>query len=318
MIKTFDAEYVKKHLCYRKLIPALEEIFRKNKVTYPEKNYYSLSEETKDENIIINMPAWNNGYFGVKLVSVFPNNEQHFQIPSIHAAYYLWDAKKGIPLAYFDATEITKIRTAATSALASQYLSRKNAATLLMIGTGALSSYLIEAHCSVRPIKKVFVWGRNKDKAEQIKFVIASKLPSVECIAIDDFEDIIHQADIISCATSSHNAIIQLQHIKQGQHLDLVGSFSPQSQEVTCEVVTASVIYVDDIKATPKKAGEIYQSIAKGFITLESIKGDLVTLCKDKNYKRTDEKEITLFKSVGLAIEDFAAARLIWSMAIDD
>lgn len=312
MIKVFDSEEIKKRLDYINLIDALEKIFLKNEVIYPEKNYYSLSKDTNDENIIINMPAWDNDYFGVKLVSVFPNNEKKYQIPSLHAAYCLWDAKKGVPLAYFDATEMTKIRTAATSALASKYLSKENSNTLLIIGTGEMVTYLIEAHCAVRPIKKVYVWGRNKIKAIRIKALIDSKMSGLECIAIDDLSSIIKSVDIISCATSSNDAIIQIEHITPGQHLDLIGSFTPQSQEVSCEVVAASSIYLDDIKATPKKAGEIYQSIEKGFITSECIKGDLITLCKDKNHKRTNDDEITLFKSVGIAIEDFASAKLIW------
>lgn len=312
MIKVFDNEEIKKCLDYINLIDALEKIFLKNEVIYPEKNYYSLSKDTNDENIIINMPAWDKDYFGVKLVSVFPNNEKNYQIPSLHAAYCLWDAKKGVPLAYFDATELTKIRTAATSALASKYLSKENSSTLLIIGTGEMVPYLIDAHCAVRPIKKVYVWGRNIIKAIRIKALIDSKMSGIECIAIDDLTSIVKSVDIISCATSSNDSIIQIEHIAPGQHLDLIGSFTPQSQEVSCEVVAASSIYLDDIKATPKKAGEIYQSIKKGFITSECIKGDLITLCKDKNHKRTNDDEITLFKSVGIAIEDFASAKLIW------
>jgi ornithine cyclodeaminase len=137
-------------------------------------------------------------------------------------------------------------------------------------------------------------------------------MSGLECIAIDDLSSIVKSVDIISCATSSNDAIIQIEHITPGQHLDLIGSFTPQSQEVSCEVVAASSIYLDDMKATPKKAGEIYQSIEKGFITSECIKGDLITLCRDKNHKRTDYDEITLFKSVGIAIEDFASAKLLW------
>lgn len=139
-----------------------------------------------------------------------------------------------------------------------------------------------------------------------------SKISGIECVAIDDLSGITKSADIIRCATSSNDAIIKIEHIRPGQHLDLIGSFTPQSQEVSCEVVASSSIYLDDIKATSKKAGEIYQIMDKEFITLECIKGDLITLCKDKNHKRANDEEITLFKSVGIAIEDFASAKLIW------
>jgi ornithine cyclodeaminase/alanine dehydrogenase-like protein (mu-crystallin family) len=262
------------------------------------------------------MPAWQVGkYLGVKMVTVSPKNGK-YNLPSIHGIYTLFDAAQGMPLAQINATTLTAQRTAAASALASSFLSKKNSKTLLMVGTGALAPELIRAHISVRPIETVYVWGRNLEKAKAVsnfitKYLQVSEKANFEVFPIENIEEGIEKADIISCATLSPTPLIFGKNLKAGQHLDLVGAYRPDMREADDEVILKSSVFIDTYDGM-HESGDIASPLKDGILKRENICGDLFQLCRGEKTGRKNNNEITFFKSVGHALEDLAAAKLIY------
>ncbi len=261
------------------------------------------------ENTLLLMPAVKESdVSGVKLVNVAPGNQTQ-GIPTIQGIYYLFDSITGQPVATFDAKAITNWRTAAASALAASYLANPDAHTLLMVGTGSLAPYLIEAHLSNSPIDELVVFGRNSQKAEVMAQEFSERVAKVR-VEID-LKHAVTQADIISVATLSSDPLIFGKWLRPGQHLDLVGSFKPDMREADDEVVRRSAIYVDINQTAPVESGDLAIPLATGAISHDDIRGDLFQLCRQQVKGRNSPHEITLFKSVGHALEDLVAAKLI-------
>jgi ornithine cyclodeaminase len=200
-----------------------------------------------------------------------------------------------------DAKALTSKRTAAASALASSYLSKKNANSLLIVGTGNLSCELILAHASVRPINRVYVWGRDFQKAEKIANQLQDRF-TIE--AVENIADAITKVDIISCATLSREPLISGELLQEGQHIDLVGSFKPNVREADDVARQTADIYIDTPVAL-KESGDLIG------IEAEDICADLYQLAKGGHRGRSNDRQITLFKSVGHALEDLVAAKLV-------
>lgn len=299
-------------LSYPTLIQALHTAFCEN-ITVPLRHHHQYKNPTAGiDSTLLLMPAWKSGeYMGIKIVTVSPNNAQ-YQLPSIHGVYLLFDATTGAPIAQMDAKMLTSRRTAAASALASSFLSRKDSHTLLMVGTGALAPCLIEAHAAVRPIEKVLVWGRNFAKAQQLAATL--NLSSLNIQPIEQIEMGIAEADIISCATLSEQPLVFGKHLKTGQHLDLVGSFKPDMREADDVAIQKASVFVDTLEGATKECGDILSPLQSGILKMEDIQADLFGICQANSFYRKNDAEITLFKSVGHALEDLAAARLVFEM----
>ena len=213
-----------------------------------------------------------------------------------------------MPLAYLEAKTLTTLRTAAASALASSFLSRPDSDSLLMIGTGAMAPELIKAHATIRPIKKVFVWGRNYEKAIQVQIALQNQ--PFEIQAVKTINSIISKVAIISCATFSETPLVLGDYLVPGQHVDLVGSFKPDMREADDSVIHRSKLYVDVIEGATKETGDLVIPLKTGLISIEDIQGDLFSLCRAEIVGRNNNHSITCFKSVGYALEDLAAAKL--------
>lgn len=256
------------------------------------------------------MPAWSDDRaIGVKLVTVMPQNAER-GLPAVHAQYLLFDRGTGAPLALIDGEMLTLRRTAAASALASSYLSRPDSARLLMVGAGALAPHVIAAHCAVRPIRDVRIWNRNPEKAG----ALAASLSRPECpvSAIDDLQAAVGAADIVSCATLSRDPLVLGDWLRPGVHVDLIGGFRPDMREVDDDAIRIAAIYVDTRDGALAEAGDLVQPIAAGVIDVRVVRGDLFDLCRGRAEGRRDQEEITLFKSVGAALEDLAAALVVY------
>lgn len=246
---------------------------------------------------------------GMKQVTVAPANTKA-NMPSIFAQYILSDSKTGQPLVVMDATELTARRTACTSALAASYLCRENAKNLLIIGGGKVAQHLAQAHSVVRSFKKINVWMRNAEKMNA--FISDLKNQGISAEPVTDLEKTAREADLISCATPSETPIIQGDWLKPGTHLDLIGSYKPNTREADDKAIQRSSIFVDSRAGALHESGELAIPLEKGIITENDVKADLVELIKETHPGRTSNEEITLFKSVGLAIEDLAAALLVY------
>lgn len=296
------------YLDYPKLIEALREIFQSD-YTLPLRHHHFYKTENGDENTLILMPVWNNEFMGMKQVTVAPANAAQ-NMPSIFAQYILSDSKTGQPLALMNAAELTSRRTACTSALASSYLSREDSENLLVVGGGKVAQHLVQAHLAVRNFKKVSVWMRNTEKLNA--FIASLNEQGVEAEAVTDLEKSAREADVISCATLSKTPVIKGEWVKPGTHLDMIGSHKPDTRETDDDAIKKSTIFVDSRMGALHETGELALPIASGIISEKDVKADIVELIKDVHPGRTSSEEITLFKSAGLAVEDLAAALLVY------
>ena len=297
-------------LDYPSLIKSLEEAFQA-KITVPMRHHhdYPNPKEGIDSTLLL-MPAWDDGqYVGLKIVTISPNNSA-YDLPSIQGSYTLFDLPTGQSVLEMDAKVLTNLRTAATSALASQYLSRADSKHLLVIGTGSLAPYLIAAHASKRPIEKVSIWGRDIEKAQRVLAAMEGNSLSLE--VVKDLDEAIQKADIISAATMSVKPLIHGRFLKAGQHLDLVGSYKSDMREADDEAIRRSTLFVDTLQGAPKESGDLAIPIKTGICKIEDIQADLFSLCSGQHSGRNSPEEITYFKSVGHALEDLAAARLAY------
>ncbi|MEN7549489.1 ornithine cyclodeaminase family protein [Rapidithrix thailandica] len=308
-IPYIDAQQINQSLSFPELIAKLKAAFA-SEITVPLRHHHDFDnpQEGLDSSLLL-MPAWQEGKeLGVKIVTISPNNSK-YNLPSIHGLYLLFDAHKGTPQAIIEGKALTNKRTAAASALASSFLSKEDSQTLLMLGTGSLAPELVKAHASVRPISKVFVYGRSLAKAqamaESLKGVAAEVLP------IEKYEKVLPEADIISTATLSKTPLIHGIHLKEGQHIDLVGSYKPDMREADDQVMLRGTVYIDNWEGAMKETGDIAIPLSTGILQKKGIQGDLFDLCRGKINGRKEAKAITVFKSVGHALEDLTAAQLL-------
>ena len=308
-VRFVDAGTVARNLPFPDLIGTLRRAFAATDLMAPARNHYGLDALGAGHPVLLSMPAWSSRLgIGTKLVTVYPDNHK-LGLPSIHGLYVLMDAATGRPEAVFDAGELTARRTAATSALASSFLSRPDSHTLLMIGTGRLSRVLPLAHATVRPLQRVLVWGRSADKARQTAQFLQSQ--GLDAEPFESLERACAQADIISCATLSSQAILVGDWLKPGTHVDLVGAFTPRMRETDDHVFArANAVWCDTKQGVLAEGGDVIQAIASGALDAKRICGELTDLCRAEQAPLRAQQLITVFKSVGAALQDLAAARL--------
>jgi ornithine cyclodeaminase len=216
----------------------------------------------------------------------------------------------GEVVALLDGVALTLWRTAAASALAATYLARADASRMVMVGAGALAPMLIAAHASVRPVREVLIWNRNPDRAAALAATL--NRPDLSVRATDDLAGAVAAADIVSSATLSPDPLIRGDWLRPGTHVDLVGAFTPEMREADDRAVSRASVHVDTRGGAMKEAGDIVQPLAAGVLAESAIRGDLFDLAAGRAPGRGSREEITLFKSVGTAIEDLAAAALVY------
>lgn len=312
-MRVVDSGEVTRLLDYPTLIEAIRAGFS-GTIFAPPRQHHTIARAGAATATLLMMPAWQedgaggrDSFIGVKLVSVFPDNVKRGK-PSVYATYVLTSGLTGEPLACIDGQTLTLWRTAATSALAASALARAEASRLTVVGAGALAPYLIAAHATVRPIRHVTVWNRTAETARQL----AEKLsrPGLEVTATIDLAAAIRSADIVSTATLSRVPVIKGAWLKQGTHVDLVGAYAPDMREADDDAIARATVAVDT-RAGMRESGDIALPLASGVLTEAGIAGDLYDIAAGR-LKRTFDAQITLFKSVGNAIEDLAAAVTMW------
>lgn len=305
----YDSSQTASALNFPKLITALENMFAEG-CEVPLRHNHAISDTAGRKNgTLLLMPAWQpEKWLGVKTVSVFPDNTQ-YGLPGLHSVYILYSARTGKPEAIFDGNIITSYRTAAASALAARFLSRADSKTLLIVGAGRVAECLADAYLSVRPIERFMVWNRNSEKAQTLAAQLRAK--GLNATAAADLETAARQADIISCATLSASPLIFRRWLKPGTHLDLIGSFAPDMRETDDACFADTRVFIDTEEAL-LKAGDLLSPIAAGIFRAENVCATLADLCRMKHGGRSRPEEITVFKSVGSALEDLAAAILAY------
>jgi ornithine cyclodeaminase/alanine dehydrogenase-like protein (mu-crystallin family) len=306
-MKLLDAGATRGALPFDALIAAIETLFAAG-CEVPARHVHAISGAAGEQGTVLIMPAWQPGrYIGIKTVNIFPDNAAR-GLPALFSTYVLYDAATGAPLAQIDGNEITSRRTAAASALAARYLARADADSLLVVGTGRVASLLPYAYREVRALRAVTVWSRNHDAA--LRLASQLRADGFDARASDDLQAAARQAAIVTCATLATEPVIRGEWLQPGSHLDLIGSFTPQMREADDACFGGARLYVDTLEA-PQKSGDLLGPIARGVFAPADIAGTLEALCRGEVAGRRDAHERTVFKSVGTALEDLAAAMLV-------
>ena len=314
-----NAATTRRHLPFDALIEALRVMFIAG-CEVPLRTTHRIGAVAgagSDGGTVLLMPAWRTGArLGIKTVTIFPGNSAR-GLPGLHSVYLLFDAETGVPLAQLDGNEITSRRTAAASALAASYLARADARRLLILGTGRVAALLAEAMRVVRPIDDVVIWNHRPPSAQALADEL--RAAGVNASATDDLEQAVEHADIVSCATLSTTALVCGAWLRPGTHLDLIGSFTPLMREADAACFARSRVFVDTPEALAK-SGDVLGAIAAGAFSADRLQGTLAELCAGSRPGRANSTghvsehaaELTLFKAVGTALEDLAAAELVW------
>jgi ornithine cyclodeaminase len=313
---TISAAEVDRALTFPRLVETLRTAFREGAVQ-PVRHHHTIERPTGAASTLLLMPAWTDfnaahsagGHIGVKIVTVSPDNNA-IQKPAVMGLYLLLDGITGEPQALIDGQRLTQWRTACASALAASYLAREDASKLLVVGAGALSPFLAKAHSAIRPVRQIRIWNRTQANAEKVAAELRSEGFPAE--AAGDLDVALGEADIVSSATISTTPIIKGAMLKPGAHVDLVGGFTPTMRESDDEAIRRAHVYVDTRAGATKEAGDIVQPLASGVLSKDAIVADLHELARGEKKGRETADEITLFKSVGAALEDLAAGIAVY------
>ncbi len=305
VLRVYSAEEVHAALPWADLADALEDAFIAGDAQAPLRHAHALPGEGS----LLLMPAWSPDALGVKLVTVMPGAAAR-GAGTVQASYLLLDRHTGEPIALIDGEALTLRRTAAVSALAAQHLARPDARRLLVVGTGRLAPWMARAHVALQPeLAQVEVWGRNADAAEDV--VEALRDEGIDAEVALDLCAAVERADLITCATTSREPLVRGAWLRAGTHVDLVGGFRRDMREADDAAILRSRIVVDTCAGALAEAGDLTQPIARGVITREHVVGELAQLLRSEVRGRLSDADITLFKSVGTALEDLAAARWV-------
>ncbi|MDX2484939.1 MAG: ornithine cyclodeaminase family protein [Pseudodonghicola sp.] len=245
--------------------------------------------------------------FGVKLISLFPDNPAR-GLSSHRGAIVLFEAETGGAVAMMDASLLTAIRTAAASAVATRALAREEADSLALIGYGEQAEHHLTAMLAVRPIKRVAVAGRSAERAAGFAARAAADHPEVAFSSGMDLQAAVAGADIVCTVTASATPIVMGDWVKPGTHVNVVGSSIPSMREVDDRMVERGAIWVDYLPSTLAQAGEIVEMIATEVLSASDLKGEIGALLQGQIAGRSNGEQITIYRSLGVAAQDLAAA----------
>jgi ornithine cyclodeaminase len=315
-----SADDVDRALTFPGLVETLRSAFKAGAIQ-PARHHHTVERPDGAASTLLLMPAWTDfgaagtsdgGYVGVKVVTVSPDNNAIGK-PAVMGVYLLLNGKTGEPVALIDGQRLTLWRTASASALAADYLARKDASKHLVVGAGALAPFLARAHAAIRPIREILIWNRTPANAGKV----AAQLSDIGLSAdvAQDLDAALGWADIVSCATITTEPLVKGALLKPGTHVDLVGAFTPAMRESDDDTIRRARVYVDTRAGATKEAGDIVQPLASGLLKPEAIVADLHELARGQKSGRESAEEITMFKSVGAALEDLAAAVAVFGVS---
>ncbi len=305
---TLDAAAVREATPWNELVEAIAELLADGSASVPQREIHDVGLPGGGSGSLLVMPAWlDTELLGVKAVTYYPSNAGT-DLPTISAGYLLFDGETGQLAAVIDGDELTLRRTAAVSALAAGFLARADARRLLVVGTGNLAPNLAFAHAAVRRLDAVDVWGRSPERAAATARRLADGgLPAGP---VEELDTAVERADIVSCATGATSPLLRGELLRPGTHVDLVGAFRADMREADDTAVKVASLFVDTLDGAVL-AGDLAQPLEGGAIAVADIAADLASLATRSHPGRTSDAEITLFKSVGFALSDLAAARVI-------
>jgi len=308
-LKVISSEQVHSALRYPEFIDALDTAFA-GPHTMPPRQVLALDPASGRHDAFAMLPCWNDEVIAQKAFTYFPENQPPAR--TLYSQILLFSRATGEPLALVDGVSVTCFRTAGVSALASRFLSRGDSGTLLLLGTGRLAPFLIRAHASVRPLRRVRLWGRSPDRVEALRREASACLPGITFEAVTDLRTACGEADIVVAATGSPDILVKGDWIRPGTHTDFLGNHHADQRECDTGLVTRSRVFVDNRANCFREAGELLLPVAEGAFSLDQVEGELADLCRGTAEGRRTPDEITLFKSVGCALGDLAGAVSAW------
>ena len=269
------------------------------------------------DGVLLTMPAaFSDGAqrgLGVKQVSVYPDNRARGH-PTLYATYVLLDGASGAPLALLEGTYLTGLRTGATSALAARLLARPDACRVACFGAGVQARFQLLCLAAVRPLKRVDVIGRDPERARAFAESMRETL-GVPVESVDDPHRAARGAHLIVCATTSPTPVLFGADLGPGTHVDAVGAFRPTDRELDGEAIRRARVVVDTYAGALEEAGDVLIPLRDGIIERAHVAAELAEVVTGRRPGRTSDEEVTVFKSVGFALEDLAAARLAYDRA---
>lgn len=313
-MKIISAEEIHTALSYPALVDALQDAYAQP-FSMPPRQVFLLDDESDNHDAFAVLPSWNDELIAVKSFTYFPDNPKP-KYASLYSKIMLFDRKHGEPLALVDGTSVTFWRTAGISGLASRLLSREDSKTLLLLGTGNLAPYIIKAQLSVRPIDRVMIWGRTASKAQALVEQFANENDAVQFEAVDDLQAACGLADIIVSATGSHEPLVLGDWVTPGTHTDFIGNHHATKRECDTALIAKSKVYADSYVNCFKEAGEVLVPIEEGAISKDHVVGELTEMCSGAVKLRESENEITLFKSIGMAMSDLVGAGAAYRVSL--
>ncbi len=307
-----NKETVASHLPMIECISVMEQTFRSlasGNCIQPLRPMMWLPDKT---GLLAMMPAYAGDIdvMGIKTISVFPKNKE-FGYSSHQGVVLLFETKNGKPLCMADADEITAIRTPAASAVATNLLARKDAETLSVIGSGLQAARHIEAMLLIRKIKKITLWSRNETNAKLLAEKV-SAINKIDIIVAKNPEEAVRDMDIICTVTGSAEPIVKGEWVSKGTHINAVGSCTPVARELDTATILKSKLFTDCYESLLKEAGDFIIPKTEGAIDDSHVKGEIGEILLGKKEGRTSNDDITVFKSLGLAVEDIFAVNHIY------
>jgi ornithine cyclodeaminase/alanine dehydrogenase-like protein (mu-crystallin family) len=303
-----DAAEVRRLLSFPVLIDALEVAHRRSKIEVldgmlgSEKELYFARSAVDARR-----------FMASKLITSFPANLAAAKLPAVQAVCVLFDGSNGRPLAVIDGTEVTYWRTAADSGLGARLLAPPSPQTLLVVGAGQMSRWLVRAHRTARPsLQRVLIWNRTPERAAEVAASLTQEGIAAEAAA--DLDAATRLADIITTCTRSHVPLVKGANLKPGTHLDLVGGYTPQTREADDEAAGRSVIFVDRRESAFHGVGDILSPIASGAIKESDVQGDLYDLVPGKIAGRRSPADITFFKNAGGGHLDLMTCEVVYRL----
>jgi alanine dehydrogenase len=314
-IRFLSAEDIRLALPMKDAVEAMKEAFRElsaGRVKMPTRAHIDIPEHA---GTALFMPSYAEcfGKICVKVVNVFTSNPSK-DFPAIQGVVCLLDGETGSPLAILNGTFLTALRTGAASGAATDLLARAEAETVAIIGAGVQACMQLEAMCAVRSIKKVWVYDISEEAAKQFAEKMSGAL-DVEIKVAESSSDALKCADIICTATVSSTPVFADADIAEGVHINAIGSYKPEVQEIPEETVIRSVLVVDHRESAMEEAGDLLIPIKKGSIQETHIHAELGEIVAGEVVGRTSDNDVTLFKSVGVAVQDLAAATRVFEQA---
>jgi len=305
---TIDETATRDCLPFNVLIPTLRTQFIRG-CQVPLRHAHSIDVQGGSAATMLMMPAWvQGGRLGVKVVNIFPDNGTR-SLPGLHSIYMLFDASTGVPLALIDGNEITSRRTAAASALAASMLAHPGATNLLVVGAGRVGRLMPDAYRTVLPITSVTVWDVNEALASALVDDLNRR--GIRAKFATDLQSAVERSHVVTCATLATSPLIRGRWLSPGTHVDLIGSFTPAMREADDDCFANNSIFMDTDEAWIK-SGDLLGPNQSGVLKREDVLATLADLCQGTHRGRRSEQEITVYKAVGTALEDLAAASLVF------